>query len=42
MKVKRCERPSDLDVSGHSLRVDAAQDLLMNYYDLAAMMRAGG
>ena len=42
IKVKRCERPSDLDVSGHSLRVGAAQDLLMRGYDLAAIMRAGG
>ena len=42
MKVKRCERPSDLDVSGHSLRVGAAQDLLIKGYDLAAIMRAGG
>ena len=42
VKVKRCERPSDLEVSGHSLRVDAAQDLLIRGYDLAAIMRAGG
>ena len=42
VKVKRCERPSDLDVSGHSLRVGAAQDLLIRGYDLAAIMRAGG
>ena len=42
IKVKRCERPSDLDVSGHSLRVGAAQDLLIRGYDLAAIMRAGG
>ena len=42
IKVKRCERPSDLDVSGHSLRVGAAQDLLIKGYDLAAIMRAGG
>jgi integrase/recombinase XerD len=42
VKVKRCERPSDLDVSGHSLRVGAAQDLLIKGYDLAAIMRAGG
>ena len=42
MKVKRCERPSDLEVSGHSLRVGAAQDLLIRGYDLAAIMRAGG
>ena len=42
IKVKSCERPSDLDVSGHSLRVGAAQDLLIKGYDLAAIMRAGG
>ena len=42
IKVKKCERPSDLEVSGHSLRVGAAQDLLIKGYDLAAIMRAGG
>ena len=42
VKVKRCERPSNLEVSGHSLRVGAAQDLLIKGYDLAAIMRAGG
>jgi site-specific recombinase XerD len=42
VKVKRCEQPSDLEVSGHSLRVGAAQDLLIRGYDLAAIMRAGG
>ena len=42
VKVKRCERPNDLEVSGHSLRVGAAQDLLIKGYDLAAIMRAGG
>ena len=42
VKVKRCKRPSDLEVSGHSLRVGAAQDLLIKGYDLAAIMRAGG
>ena len=42
VKVKRCERPSDLEVSGHSLRVGAAPDLLIKGYDLAAIMRAGG
>ena len=42
VKVKSCERPSDLEVSGHSLRVGAAQDLLIKGYDLAAIMRAGG
>lgn len=42
IKVKQCERPSDIDVSGHSLRVGAAQDLLIKGYDIAAIMRAGG
>ena len=42
VRVKRCERPSDLEVSGHSLRVGAAQDLLIRGYDTAAIMRAGG
>ena len=42
VKVKRFDRPSDLEVSGHSLRVGAAQDLLIKGYDLAAIMRAGG
>ena len=42
VKIKRCERSSDLEVSGHSLRVGAAQDLLIKGYDLAAIMRAGG
>ena len=42
VKVKRCERPSDLEVLGHSLRVGAAQDLLIRGYDLAAIVRAGG
>ena len=42
VKVKRCERPSDLEFSGHSLRVGAAQDLPSRSYDLAAIMRAGG
>lgn len=42
IKVKRCDRPSDLEVAGHSLRVGAAQDLLIKGYDLAAIMRAGG
>ena len=42
LKVKRCERPSDLEVSGHSLRVGAAQDLLIKGYDLAAIIRTGG
>ena len=42
MKVKRCARPSDLEVSGHSLRVGAAQDLLADGHDIGAIMRAGG
>ena len=42
VKVKRCERPSNLEVSGHSLRVGAAQDLLIKGYGLAAIMLAGG
>ncbi|MDC0607885.1 hypothetical protein OAO83_03845 [Amylibacter sp.] len=29
VKVVRCERPNDLEVSEHSLRVGAAQDLLI-------------
>ena len=41
IKVKRCERSSDLEVWGHSLRARPAQDLLIRGYDLAAM-RAGG
>jgi len=42
IKVKRYPRPSDLEVSGHSLRVGAAQDLLIKGHDMAAIMRAGG
>ena len=42
VRVKRYRRPSDLEVSGHSLRVGAAQDLLIKGYDMAAIMRAGG
>ena len=42
VRVKSCERPRDLEVSGHSLRVGAAQDLLIKGYDLAAIMRTGG
>ena len=30
------------EIAGHSLRVGAAQDLLIKGYDLAAIMRAGG
>ena len=40
--VKRHPRPSDLEVSGHSLRVGAAQDLLVKGHGMAAIMRAGG
>ena len=42
VRVKWYPRPSDLRVSGHSLRVGAAQDLLIKGHDLAAIMRAGG
>jgi integrase/recombinase XerD len=42
VRVKRHLRPSELEVSGHSLRVGAAQDLLSKGHDLAAIMRAGG
>jgi integrase/recombinase XerD len=42
VRVKRYPRPSDLEVSGHSLRVGAAQDLLIKGHDMAAIMRAGG
>jgi len=42
VRVKRYARPSDLEVSGHSLRVGAAQDLLLKGHDMAAIMRAGG
>ncbi len=42
MKVKRCERLSDSAVSGQSLHVGAAEDLLFKGYDLAAIMCAGG
>ncbi|MDA8913620.1 tyrosine-type recombinase/integrase [Amylibacter sp.] len=42
LKAKRCEQPSDLEVSRHSLRVGAAQDLLIKGFDIAAIMRAGG
>ena len=42
VKVKRCEQPNELEVSGHSLRIGAANDLLIKGYDLAAIMLAGG
>lgn len=38
----RGERPRESEVSGHSLRVGAAQDLLTMGYDVSAIMRAGG
>lgn len=41
VKVKRCERPSDVEVSGHSLRVGAVQDLLNKGYDLAIRSKTG-
>lgn len=36
------ERPREHEVSGHSLRVGAAQDLLIDGHDIGAIMRAGG
>ena len=38
----RGARPSECEVSGHSLRVGAAQDLLIRGHDISAIMRAGG
>ena len=38
----RGHRPREREVSGHSLRVGAAQDLMMMGHDLPAIMRAGG
>ena len=38
----RGERPRESEVSGHSLRVGAAQDLLTMGHDVSAIMRAGG
>ena len=35
-------RPREHEVSGHSLRVGAAQDLLIAGHTLPAIMRAGG
>ena len=40
--VRGCERPRDGDVSGHSLRVGATQDLLIRGYELAVIMQASG
>jgi integrase/recombinase XerD len=42
VKVKRCEWLNDREVSTHSLRVGADQDLPIKGYKLAAIMRAGG
>ena len=42
IRVKKTTKPSDVYVSGHSLRVGAAQDLLIKGFDMAAIMRAGG
>ena len=42
VRVKWYPKPNDLEVSGHSLRVGAAQDLLSKGHALAAIMRAGG
>jgi integrase/recombinase XerD len=41
-RVKIPGQPDDRAVSGHSLRVGAAQDLLTRGLDTAAIMRAGG
>ena len=38
----RGDRPRAFEVSGHSLRVGAAQDLLVNGHDIGVIMRAGG
>ena len=38
----RGPRPRECEVSGHSLRVGAAQDLLIRGHDIATIMRAGG
>ena len=38
----RGTRPREADISGHSLRVGAAQDLLSDGHDIRAIMRAGG
>ena len=42
LHVKSDKKYNERDVSGHSLRVGAAQDLLIKGYDLATIMRAGG
>ena len=38
----RGERPREAEISGHSLRVGAAQDLLIKGFSTSAIMRAGG
>ena len=38
----RGTRPREAEISGHSLRVGAAQDLLSDGHDIGAIMRAGG
>jgi hypothetical protein len=44
--VRRCERPSDLEVLGHSLRVGTAQDVLIkrlrprNHYARRRLVRS--
>ena len=38
----RCERPSDLEISGHSLHINATQDLLIGGCYLTAIMHFGG
>lgn len=42
VRVKRYQRPSDFEVSGRSLRVGVAQNLLLKGHDMAAIMKAGG
>ena len=42
VQVKCCARLNDRELSGHSLRVGSAQDLLTRCYDLGAITRAGG
>ena len=41
VKLERCTQPSDLEVSEHSLRVGASQDLLIKGYDPEAVMHVG-
>ena len=42
VRVERYPRPSDLEVSGQSLKVGAAQDLLVKGHNMAEIMRAVG